>query len=84
MLHYCFVRIWSQVITCDPFPENLNFVMHYCIISLHMLSEQMTHFLTLQIWREINESNCKESFFISLKFMISSCLKDKFLSYKLQ
>ena len=52
--------------------------LHNCIISLHMLSEQMTHFLTLQIWREINESSCKESLFISLKFVIFSCLKGKF------
>ena len=53
-------------------------------ISLHMLTEQMTHFLTFQIWREINESNCKESLVISLKYAIFSYLKDKFLSYKIQ
>ena len=49
-----------------------------------MLTDQMTHFLALQIWREVNESNCKKSLFISLKKTIFSYLKDKFLSYKIQ
>ena len=60
--------------------------MHYCIISLHMLTEQITDFLTFQIWREINESNCKESLplFISSKYVMFSYLKDKYLSHKIQ